>query len=36
MLRIRAATPDDAAAIARVQVETWRAAYVGIVPDAWD
>jgi GNAT superfamily N-acetyltransferase len=29
---IRHATPDDAAAIARVQVESWRAAYVGIVP----
>jgi GNAT superfamily N-acetyltransferase len=27
------ATPEDAAPIARVQVETWRSAYRGIVPD---
>jgi len=31
---IRAAQPDDAPAIGRVQVETWRAAYRGIVWDA--
>ncbi len=31
---IRAAVPDDAPAIARVHVETWRAAYRGVVPDA--
>ncbi len=31
---LRAARPADAAAIARVHVETWRAAYAGIVPDA--
>ena len=33
-MRIRAATEDDAPAIGRVQVETWRAAYRGIVADA--
>ncbi len=32
---LRAARPADAAAIARVHVETWRAAYAGIVPDAY-
>ena len=32
---LRPARPGDAAAIARVQVETWRAAYAGIVPDAY-
>jgi len=31
---IRRAQVEDAAAIARVRVETWRAAYRGIVPDA--
>jgi GNAT superfamily N-acetyltransferase len=31
---ITVATPADAAGIARVQVETWRAAYAGLVPDA--
>lgn len=31
---ITVATPADAAGIARVQVETWRAAYPGLVPDA--
>jgi GNAT superfamily N-acetyltransferase len=31
---IRPATVDDAAAIARVHVETWRAAYAGLLPDA--
>lgn len=30
---IREATPADAAAIARVHVESWRATYRGIVPD---
>lgn len=29
---VRPATPDDALAIARVHVETWRAAYDGILP----
>jgi ribosomal protein S18 acetylase RimI-like enzyme len=31
---IRAARPDDAPAIGRVQIEAWRAAYRGIVWDA--
>jgi len=30
---IRRATAEDAEAIARVHVESWRAAYAGIVPD---
>jgi ribosomal protein S18 acetylase RimI-like enzyme len=30
---VRAATRDDAAAIAHVHIETWRTAYRGIVPD---
>ena len=33
-MRIRPATEDDALAIGRVQVETWRAAYRSIVADA--
>lgn len=32
---IRAATPSDAAGIARVHVDSWRATYAGIVPDAY-
>ena len=32
---LRPARPADAVAIARVHVETWRAAYAGIVPDAY-
>ena len=32
MTDVRRATPDDARAIAEVQVETWRAAYVGVMP----
>ncbi len=32
---IRAAVPDDAPAIARVHVETWRSAYKDIVPAAY-
>ncbi len=32
-LVIRRAVPGDAAAIARVHVETWRAAYAGMIPD---
>lgn len=32
-MSIRQATPADAAAIARVHVDTWRAAYRGIVAD---
>jgi RimJ/RimL family protein N-acetyltransferase len=31
---IRPATPDDARAIAEVKVETWRAAYVGVMPQS--
>ena len=31
---IRRADPDDAAAIARVKVRTWRTAYRGLLPDA--
>ncbi len=30
---VRAATPADAPAIARIHVETWQTAYRGIVPD---
>lgn len=30
---IRPARPDDADAIARIHVETWRDAYAGILPD---
>ncbi|MBL4721047.1 MAG: GNAT family N-acetyltransferase [Alphaproteobacteria bacterium] len=30
---LRAATPDDAGAIARIYVDTWRATYAGILPD---
>jgi GNAT superfamily N-acetyltransferase len=32
---VREAVPDDAEAIARVQVETWQTAYRGTVPDAF-
>src|SRR4051794_7355161 len=32
---IRPAQPDDAAAIARVRVESWRATYRGMIPDAY-
>lgn len=32
-VRIRPARPDDALAIARIHVETWRAAYAGVLPD---
>lgn len=32
MLMIRAADVDDAPAIAKVHVETWRSAYTGIIP----
>lgn len=35
MISIRAATPGDAGAIARVHVESWRTTYAGIVPDAY-
>lgn len=33
--RLRPARLTDAAAIARVHVETWRATYAGLVPDAY-
>lgn len=33
MIRIRRAKRDDAAAIGRVHVETWQAAYAGMLPD---
>src|SRR3954467_6848347 len=32
MLTIRAAEVEDASAIARVHVETWRSTYTGIIP----
>ena len=35
MVTIRAATAEDAAAIAHVHVESWRSTYAGIVPDAY-
>lgn len=35
MVSIRAATAEDARAIARVHVESWRTTYAGIVPDAY-
>jgi GNAT superfamily N-acetyltransferase len=31
---VRTATPDDAPAVARVHVETWRATYAGLIPQA--
>jgi ribosomal protein S18 acetylase RimI-like enzyme len=34
-VRIRPAAPDDAHAVGRVHVETWRAAYRGLVSDAY-
>lgn len=34
MSRIRRAKRDDAAAIGRVHVETWRATYAGLLPDS--
>lgn len=33
MVTVRPATASDADAIGRVQVETWRAAYTGLMPD---
>ena len=32
MTTVRRATPGDARRIAQIQVETWRAAYVGVMP----
>jgi GNAT superfamily N-acetyltransferase len=34
-VNLRAATTADAAAIARVRVESWRATYRGVMPDAY-
>lgn len=34
-MNIRRATPDDSPALARVQVESYRTAYAGILPDAY-
>ncbi len=34
MIRIRRASRSDAAAIARVHVETWQSAYAGLLPDS--
>ncbi len=34
MIRIRRAARDDASAIGRVHVETWQAAYAGLLPDS--
>lgn len=34
-IAVRDAVPADAAAIARVHVDTWRTAYAGILPDAF-
>lgn len=33
--QVRPAVPGDAAAIARVHVETWRASYAGVIPDSY-
>jgi GNAT superfamily N-acetyltransferase len=33
--QVRPAVPGDAAVIARVHVETWRASYAGVVPDSY-
>ena len=35
MIEVRHANESDASAIARVRAESWRAAYRGIVPDAF-
>ena len=34
-ITLRPARPGDAAGIARVHVETWRATYAGLVPDSY-
>ena len=33
VVTVRLASVDDADAIGRIQVETWRAAYTGLMPD---
>lgn len=35
VVSVRPARPEDAEAIARVHVETWRSAYAGLVPDGY-
>jgi GNAT superfamily N-acetyltransferase len=35
MIPIRRALPEDAPVVARIQLATWRAAYRGIMPDAY-
>lgn len=35
MIRVRPASPEDAAAIGAVHVQAWRSAYAGILPDAY-
>jgi hypothetical protein len=34
-IQLRRATPEDAAALAAVEVSCWRAAYRGLIPDAY-
>jgi RimJ/RimL family protein N-acetyltransferase len=34
-MMIRSATPDDAAALAQVHIDSWRSAYRGLVPDSY-
>jgi hypothetical protein len=34
-IQLRRATPEDAAALAAVEVRSWRAAYRGLMPDAY-
>jgi ribosomal protein S18 acetylase RimI-like enzyme len=34
-IKVRPGRPGDAAAVARIHVETWRATYAGLVPDAY-
>ena len=34
-MHVRAAVPDDAAAIATVHVRSWKAAYPGLIPDSY-
>jgi GNAT superfamily N-acetyltransferase len=34
-IEIRSATQDDAAAIARIHIDSWRSAYRGLVPDSF-
>jgi hypothetical protein len=35
MMQIRFADPEDARAVAEIHVEAWRAAYAGILPEAF-